>query len=70
VDGDGDAGVAIPALRAVSGSRTNARNAIDGRRDRSVTTNETRSQVQPCATHSLIACSIVSSLTIDSSTIL
>jgi len=48
----------------------NDRNAIDGRFDRSVTTNCTPSHAQPFATHSLIACSSVSSVTTVSSTIL
>jgi hypothetical protein len=48
----------------------NDRNAIAGRFERSVTTNCTPSHCQPCATHSLIAASSVSSVTTDSSTIL
>ena len=57
MDGDGDAEV-------------NDRNAIVGRRDAGLTTKRTSSQCQPFATHVLIASSIVSSVTIDSSTIL
>ena len=63
MDGDGDAALS-------SAPRVNDRNAIDGRRDASVTTKRTPSQRQPRATHSLTASSIVWSVTIDSSTIL
>jgi hypothetical protein len=45
-------------------------NAICGRCDASVTTKRMPSQAQPCATHSLTAASIVSSVTMRSSTIL
>jgi hypothetical protein len=54
----------------VTPPRVNETNAIAGRFERSVTTNCTPSHAQPFATHSLIACSSVSSVTIDSSTIL
>ncbi len=70
MDGDGNARGALTAWSAMSGSRTNDRNAMAGRRDASLVTNVTPSQRQPCATHSLIAVSSVSSVTIDSSTIL
>jgi hypothetical protein len=78
VDGDGDAvrlagfvgSLTMSGRVAGSAFFTNETNAIAGRRECSVTTKRTPSQAQPLATHSLIACSSVSSVTIESSTIL
>jgi hypothetical protein len=66
VGGDGNAGEVSAGLS----SRVKLRNAIAGRGERSVTTNFTPSQRQPWPTQVLISSSSVSSVTVDSSTIL